>query len=326
MDILGFIIAASIIVYSGSKLSKYADLMAESYGWGRMFIGIILLASVTSIPELMTGFSSVVLVDSPDLAVGDIMGSCAFNILIISMMDLFYNPRKSLTAAVSHGHIITASLGMILLALVGVAVLFPNLFGHIGWVGGYSFVFIIVYFIAIKIVYQYEKHKKTTTEEVLTDHKLNRKSIVTLFLVHAIIVTITAMFLPYFGEKIAHTYSLDEGVFGTLFLAASTSLPEIVVSIAAIKMGITDMAIGNIFGSNLFNIAILAIDDIMYTKGPLLSFTGPKHIIPIIGTLIITCIGIIGIVFKSNVKWKLAIDTALIVLVYIVMVTLLTLF
>ncbi|MNR13134.1 hypothetical protein D3C85_1295220 [compost metagenome] len=88
-------------------------------------------------------------------------------------------------------------------------------------------------------------------------------------------------------------------------------------------MGTIDLAIGNVFGSNIFNIAILAFNDILYTKGPIFQFTSPNHIIPVLGTIIITAIGIIGIVFKEEKKWKLAIDTALIVLVYGLMMGLL---
>jgi len=116
---------------------------------------------------------------------------------------------------------------------------------------------------------------------------------------------------------------LGQSFFGTLFIAASTSLPEVVVSIAAVRLGTIDLAIGNIFGSNIFNIAILALDDILYTKGPIFQFTSPNHIVPVLGTIIITAIGIIGIVFKQEKKWKLAIDTALIVVVYGLMMGLL---
>ena len=126
-----------------------------------------------------------------------------------------------------------------------------------------------------------------------------------------------AMLLPYFGKNIAEVSGLEQSFFGTLFIAISTSLPEVVVSLAAIRIGTIDLAIGNIFGSNIFNIAILSIDDILYTKGPILLFTSPNHIIPVLGTIIITAIGIIGIIYKAEKKWKLAIDTSLILVVYV---------
>jgi cation:H+ antiporter len=323
VDSIGFLIATAVIVATGSRLSKYGDMMADIMGWGKMFMGIILLSSVTSMPELMNGISSVVFLDAPDLAVGDIVGSCAFNILIISIMDFFYDHKKPLTSVAQPGHIIAASFGIILLTLLAFAILMPNTFGTIFWIGEFSLLFLVFYLIAIRVVFLYDKkdRKKRETEE--HSYSLTLKQVVLRYTFNAIILMAAAMVLPYFGERLAEASGLGQSFFGTLFLAASTSLPEVVVSIAAIRLGTIDLAIGNVFGSNIFNIAILAFNDMLYTKGPILQFTNPNHIIPVLGTIIITAIGIIGIVFKEEKKWKLAIDTALIALVYVLMMGLL---
>ncbi|REJ83574.1 MAG: sodium:calcium antiporter [Bacteroidetes bacterium] len=318
----GFIGATALIVVGGSRLSRYGDMLADMLGWGKMFMGIMLMASVTSLPELMTGISSVALVDAPDLAVGDIVGSCAFNILIISIMDLFYNPAKPLTSVAQPGHVIAASLGIVMLSIVAVAILMPGVFGHIGWIGGSSILFIILYFIAIRVLYVYEKrhHVRLTYHQ---ESELTLRDVILRYSFNAVLVIAGAMALPYFGKHLAAISGMGQSFFGTLFIAASTSLPEIVVSISAIRLGTIDLAIGNIFGSNIFNIIILAIDDIFHTKGPILLYTSQNHVIPILGTIIITAIGITGILFKSARKWKLAIDSAFILLVYVLMMILL---
>lgn len=323
LDIIGFLIATAVIVATGSRLSKYGDMMADMLGWGKMFVGIILLASVTSMPELMTGISSVVFLDAPDLAVGDIVGSCAFNILIISIMDLFYDHKKPLTSVAQTGHVIAASFGIMLLSLVAFAILMPDIFGTIVWIGEFSLLFLLLYLVAIRVIFLYEKKEKNHREEKKHSYPLSLKQVILRYALNAVVLMAAAMLLPYFGEHLAEESGLGQSFFGTLFIAASTSLPEVVVSIAAIRIGTIDMAIGNIFGSNIFNIAILALDDILYTKGPIFQFTSPNHIIPVLGTIIITAIGIIGIVFKEEKKWKLAIDTALIAVVYILMMGLL---
>lgn len=323
LHLSGFIISTYIIVVSGSRLCKYGDILAEILGLGKMFIGIILMASVTSMPELMTGISSVVILDTPDLAVGDILGSCAFNILIISIMDLFYNHKKPLTADTQTGHIIAASFGIILLSMVGFAILMPNVFGNIAWIGGFSLLFLALYLIAIRVVFLYDKKANNKPKENTYIHSLTLRQVVIKYISNAIVLMAAAMALPYFGKQLSEISGLGESFFGTLFIAASTSLPEVVVSIAAIRMGTIDLAIGNIFGSNIFNIFILTIDDALYTKGPIFLFTSPNHIIPVLGTIIITAIGIIGIIFKEEKKWKLAIDTAMIMFVYWLMISLL---
>lgn len=322
LDVFGFILCAAVIVISGSRLSKYGDMMADMMGWGKMFVGMILMASVTSMPELMTGISSIVIVDAPNLAVGDIVGSCAFNILIISMMDLFYDSKKPLTSVAQTGHVIAASFGIIMLSMVAFAILMPDIFGRIAWIGGFSILFLILYFVAIRTVFLYVK-KQPVAVEVARPRTLTLKKVVFKYVLNAVFVIIAAIGLPYFGEHLAAASGLSQSFFGTLFIAASTSLPEIVVSIAAIRMGTIDLAIGNIFGSNIFNIGILALDDILYTKGPIFLFTNPNHIIPVLSTIVITAIGISGIVFRTVKKWKLALDTGAIVFVYIMMLVLL---
>lgn len=319
LDIIGFLFATLIIVVTGSKLSKYGDMMADIMGWGKMFIGVILLSSVTSMPELMNGISSVVFLDAPDLAVGDIVGSCAFNILIISIMDLFYDHKKPITSVAQTGHIIAASFGIILLTFLAFTILMPTTFGTIFWIGEFSLLFLIFYLIAIRVVFLFDKKERKNNQKENTSFSLTLKQVVSRFIFNALILMVAALLLPYFGERLADASGLGQSFFGTLFIAASTSLPEVIVSIAAIRIGTVDLAIGNIFGSNIFNIAILAFNDMLYTKGPILQYTSPNHIIPVLGTIIITAIGIIGIVYKEEKKWKLAIDTALIAVVYALM-------
>lgn len=323
LHLIGFIIAAAIIIVTGSRLSKYGNRMADMLGWGKMFMGIVLMASVTSMPELMSGISAVTILDAPDLAVGDIVGSCAFNILIISLMDLFYDHKKPLTSAAQTGHVIAAAFGIMLLCLVAFAIIMPVVFGTIAWIGGFSLLFLVLYLIAIRVIFMYDKKENNHLLENKNHYDLSLKQVVFRYVKNALILMLAAMLLPYFGKHLAEESGLGQSFFGTLFIAASTSLPEVVVSIAAIRMGTIDLAIGNIFGSNIFNIAILALDDVLYTKGPIFMFTNPNHIIPVLGTIIITAIGIAGITFKAEKKWKLAIDTTLIAVVYVMMMGLL---
>ncbi len=323
LHIIGFIIATVVIFATGSRLSKYGDIMADMLGWGKMFMGIMLMASVTSMPELMSGISSVTILDAPDLAVGDIVGSCAFNILIISIMDLFYNHKKPLTTDAQTGHIIAASFGIMMLSIVAFAILMPSIFGTIVWAGGFSLLFLVLYFIAIRVVFLYDKKNNHHLKKGNNSHSLSLKQVIFRYTLNASILMGAAMLLPIFGKNLAEASGLGQSFFGTLFIAISTSLPEVVVSLAAIRIGTIDLAIGNIFGSNIYNIALLSLDDALYTKGPIFLFTSPNHIIPVLGTIIITAIGIIGIVFKAEKKWKLAIDTSLILVVYVLMMGLL---
>jgi cation:H+ antiporter len=121
VSIVGFTICSCAIIFSGIKLAKYGDAIAELTGMGKAWIGLILMASVTSLPELFTGISSVAFVNEPDLAAGDVFGSCIFNLLILSFVDA--RIKKPLTSLVKSNHIFTGLLGIILIAISGYAIL-----------------------------------------------------------------------------------------------------------------------------------------------------------------------------------------------------------
>ena len=140
----------------------------------------------------------------------------------------------------------------------------------------------------------------------------------TRYALYALVVVGAALFLPPLAQRIATTTGLEESFVGTLFLAASTSLPEIAVSLSAVRMGAIDMAVGNMLGSNLFNIAILAIDDMAYTQGLLLADASPSHVLSVLSTMAMSAVVIIGLTFHvTGKRFLLAWDAALVLLLYV---------
>lgn len=324
---LGFIVCSAVIVYSGTKLSKYGDIIAEKTGLGRTWIGVVLMASVTSLPELATGVGSVTYANLPDIAAGDVLGSCMFNVLIISFLDAIY-PKMPISAKAHHGNILSAGFGVLLLSMVALSLFFGNKIPAWGWIGPYSLLFIFVYFIGIRLIYFYEKRKiagfiKEMAVE-LQYKEISTKTAVLHYCVNAAFVVVAALFLPKIGEGIAEMTGLGQTFVGNIFIAASTSFPEIVVSIAAVRMGAIDLAIGNLFGSNIFNILILAVDDILYLKGPILAFVNQNHIISAIAAIAMTAIAVIGLTYRAEKKRLfIAWDSIGIISVYIISLLLL---
>src|SRR4030066_2504843 len=131
---IGFIICPSIIFYSGSKLSKYGDILAEKTGMGRAWIGVVLMASVTSLPELVTGISSVTYAGVPDIAVGNVLGACVFNMLTLALLDAIYRPMP-ISAKAHRGHVISAAFGVLLLSIVALSLFLGNRLFSFGWMG-----------------------------------------------------------------------------------------------------------------------------------------------------------------------------------------------
>lgn len=318
--ILGFLACALVIFLAGKKLSYYGDLLADATGISKGWIGIILMASVTSLPELMVGIGSVAIVGSADLAVGDIIGSCAFNLGILAMLDAFTPKHKPIFGIASQTHILNAGLGIILIALVGLTMFIPHHIAITPWIALSSIIFIFVYLISIRIIYYNEQnHPENNHHQSHSTELPSTKTIIKNYLLFASLIIVAALALPFFAEHIAEMTGLQQSFVGTFFLAVSTSLPEIAVSIAAVRMGSIDMAVGNLLGSNIFNILILAIDDLFYTKGLILQDASPSHLISILSTILMSAIVVIGLSYHAKGKrFFLAWDAVLIFLVYII--------
>jgi len=320
ISIAGFTVCAVIIFFSGKQLSVYGDAIAELTGLGRAWIGLILMASVTSLPELVVGISSAAIVQSADLAVGDVMGSCGFNLCILAMMDMFVPKHKSIFTLASQNHILAATLGIILLALVGFGLYLPENIVILPWLGFASILFMLVYIVSIRLLYKFENEKKNKAEEENTHTKpdITLRKAIKMYVLFALITIAVALFLPHFAEEIAVHTGLGKSFVGTLFLAVSTSLPEIAVSLSAIRMGAIDISVGNLLGSNIFNIFILAIDDIVYTKGDLLKDASDSNLFSVLATIIMSAIAIIGLTFRvSNKRFLLGWDAFLILIIFI---------
>ena len=317
----GFAVCAVIIFFAGKKLSFYGDLIADISGWGKAWVGLVLMASVTSLPELMVGISSSAIIESADLAVGDVLGSCAFNLFILAAMDLFVPNRKPILSQASSTHVLSAVLGIILLTLVGFGLFLPREFTFSTWIGFSSVLFASIYFFSMRLIYRFEQNRngpELTAVKAQNQHHTTLNSAVKFYVFYAVIIVITAMVLPYFGEQIAVQTGMAKSVVGTLFLAISTSLPELAVSIASVRMGAIDLAIGNLLGSNLFNILILAIDEVFYTKGLLLKDAAEINLVSVLSTIIMASVIIIGLNLKSGAKrFVLAWDAALILAIYV---------
>lgn len=203
------------------------------------------------------------------------------------------------------------------------SLLFGDYILPLGWIGIYSLLFLLIYFIAMRLVYSYEKKQISEfIKEVAVELKYKEiltKNAIIHYSINAIIVIVAAIFLPKIGEGIAETTGLGQTFVGNIFIAVSTSLPEVVVSISAVKMGAINLAIGNLFGSNIFNIFILAVDDIFFLKGPILSAVNQNHIVSSLSAIMMTTIAIIGLIYRAErKKLFLAWDSIGIVSVYVV--------
>lgn len=269
---LKFTICVAIIFLAGSKLARYGDAIAHKTGLSHAWVGIVLLAIVTSLPELANGISSVALAKIPDLAMGDLLGACMMNMFSLAMLDLLWGlrGRESLFKTFRESNLVSTFFGVLLLLVASVALalsqfLFDfSLFG----VSIYSFVILGVYIAALKVLGQHMDEEEVDEEEYA---HLSDLQVYIVFFILALIVIGAGIWLPFIGSEIVSVMGWGETFVAVLFIALATTLPELTVSLTALRMGETSMAIGNLVGSNIFNVAIIFLVDIFYQPASLLS-------------------------------------------------------
>ncbi len=311
--------ALLLIGFAGSRLSRYGEQIAERSGLGGSWVGLTLLAPVTSLPELITGLSAVGLTESVDIAVGAVLGSCVFNLALIALMDLLLG-RESVFVRVRRSHVLPAGFTVILLGTVCLGLLVERqdtgfAFFHLG---ASSVLVLGLYAVAMRAIYRKERGDKAApqSDAVQVSGTTNRE-LGLRFALAAGAVVLAGLWLPFAGMRLASAFQLHETFVGTLFVAFATSVPEAVVTVAALRVGAPNMAFANLLGSNLFNIAILVPEDLLLTSGPILAAASPLHVVSAISAVIMTGIVMVSLEQRPRVEvFRLSAPSLLLVLVF----------
>jgi len=317
-DVGVFLITAGVIVVAGTWLSHFADELAEATGLGRLLIGSILLAGATSLPELSVDVSAI-RAGMTDLAVGDLMGSCLFNLLILAVLDLTVHSRGRLLSHQAARHALSGNVSALAMGLFGLALLSRPVLGEREVVGiSYGlFPILLAYALGVRLVYYDQRASRleaSPPSEPQPAPKPWTRSALGFALAAAVII-VAGPFLSHSAGHIAEATGLGKTFVGTTMVAFSTSLPELVASLAALRMGAYDLAIGNIFGSNAFNMLLMVVLDLVHT-GPLLAAVSPGHAITCVAAIIATLIVVLGQLYQVEARKRLIEpDAGLVILV-----------
>ena len=322
---LQFLLVAAVIVLAGVRLAHYGDVIGEKTGLGRSWIGLVLLAATTSLPELFSGFGATALRALPDIAVGDVVGSCMFNLLILSFMDAVQ--PEPLSARAHQGHPLSLGFGTLLIGTAGLSLVGGRLIPSIAGVSVGSMALIVLYFVSMRVIFRHERSRRAREVQEVAEGLRYADVTLRVAVAHytgaAVVVVAAAIWLPSLGAEIAARTGLGQAFVGSLFVAITTSLPEIAVSLAAVRIGAVDLGVGNVLGSNLFNLFILGLDDVWYRSGPLLADVSPVHAIAMLAIVMMKGLFLVGLTYRALTKrFVVAWDTAVIAVVYAVAVTL----
>lgn len=299
-------LCAALILVAGTRLSRYGDVIARHTGLGGGWIGLVLMASVTSLPELVTGIASVTVADVPDIAVGNVLGACVLNLAMMVVLDALHR-HASIYQVASQGHTLGAAFGIVMLGVVAFGMLAaPALDLRVGHVGLVTPALLALYLVAIRTIYQYERGAAVVAAAAATAvepaPEMTLRQAAVRYAVAAAVVVGAALWLPFVAGDLAAAMGWTDSFVGTLLVAVTTTLPELTVTIASVRIGALDMAIGNLVGSNLFNLAILGIDDLVYLDGPLLAAAAPAHALSAVSAAVMSGALIVALVARPQAR------------------------
>lgn len=309
-----FVASAAVIVYAGTKLSKYGDQIANLTGLGGLWIGVVLMAGATSLPEIFTDVSAA-LMGAPDIAAGDLFGSNMANMLILGIVDLMHRQKRVWQHA-AFEHALSAGLAMFLTALAGFFVLYGLDVKH-GGIGLGSMLLLLFYIFGMRLVFRQERVKWRQREQEKVsehqaskepDHKGKRDALrraILGFTAAALGLLIAAPFLAGSASAIAEQSGVSSTFIGTSLVGITTSLPELVTALAAVRLGAFDLAVGNLFGSNAFNMAAFFFVDVAYRSGPLFNAISNGHAMAALWSILLMSTALMGIIYRVEQRYLL---------------------
>lgn len=311
-NILLFVLAAAIVWLAGTQLVVYADELAERFGLTRQFVGFILLATVTSLPEIVTTFTASVAGDAA-LVLGNLLGGITFQTALLGVADVFF-VRYALT---SWPRKPTHALEAIILVVMLNFLLIVSFVGEVQlfWgIGLGAMVLSLSYPLAVSMLRGFDERGPWVPIDVPEENDgeegpmlgVNRLQDVAArnIIVPAIIASLLILFAGYFtadrASVIAEQSGLGSSFIGLTLLAAATSTPELSTTIAAVRMGAYTMAISNIFGSNLIMVALILPADMAYRSGPILLEIDNSARLSISIGMLVTAIYVAGILIRRT--------------------------
>jgi len=312
LPVIVFLISAGSVVFFGIRLAVYGDALASLTGWGRLFVGSVLVALATSLPELSTNISAVRLdPPNPALAVGNVMGANMLNMFNISLVALMFGGKKFLDKVAPEQGVLAA----LAILLTGLAVLFGAIKMDISlWhIGLSSLLLIVVFLVGMRIVYVTKPAEQGSSDDEPETGDMTLKRAWIMFLGVSLGVVIAGFFLAWSTDRVADITGVASSTLGIIAVSLVTTMPEMSSAIAAARMGAADLGVAGLFGSNAFNVTILFFADPFYREGILGNQTEPAHFIA--GGMAVVLMAVVLVVILARNRIKAPLVTAVLVVV-----------
>ncbi|MDE0719000.1 MAG: hypothetical protein OSB75_00395 [Dehalococcoidia bacterium] len=314
--IVVFLASAVVVMFCGAKLAVYGDALASLTGWGRLFVGSLLVALATSLPELSTNISAVQLdPPNPELAVGNVFGANMLNMFTMAAVALAFGGKRFLQqVAPEQGYLIVTAA-----VLTGVAILFGGLRwgASVGEVGIGSIILIVLFVAGMWWVYKTRPASDDGEDE--EDVGMTLKKAWLMFGLVSLGVVASGFFLAWSTDAIAEITGIASSTLGILLVSLVTTMPEASSTIAAARMGAMDLGVAGLYGSCAFNVTILFYADPFFREGVLGNHTEPAHFVAGGVAVGLMLGGLVLVLSRNRIKSSVAaIALALMAATYIV--------
>lgn len=299
-----FLASAVAVWIFGTGLSKYGDALAELTGLGRLFIGSILVALATSLPELSTNISAVRLdPPNPELAVGNVLGANMLDVFLFALVALVFGGTRFLRqVAPQQGYLMV--LGGV---MTGLAVVLAAARLDLGiWnIGLSSLLLLVIYIAGMWVIYQRRPVEEPSAGGGEASMTMTRAWV--MFLLVSAGVIVAGIFLAWSTDRIAEVTGVASSTLGILAVSVITTLPELSAAVAAARMGAADLGVAGLFGSVVFNASILAWADPFYRGGILMNEAQSAHFVAGSVAVVLTAAALVMVLGRNRLPGPVAI-------------------
>lgn len=319
-----FVAAAAAVWFAGTRIARFADEIAQRTGLGEAVVGLLLLAGVTSLPEVATSFTAARSGDAP-LAVNNLLGSIALQIALLAFGDAIYSKRALTSIVPDPIVILQGALNVSLLSLVAMGAVAGDakFLGAGAWTWG---LFIAAGWSIFKLTEARERKPwLANTEKDGDARRIDRKRLeisMTALIARTVAAAAAILFAGYVvaqsGQEIADKSGLGSSFMGVAFVALATSLPEASTVFAAMRRGLYTMAISDILGTNILNVALLFGVDLIAAGPPVMNVVGPFAALAAMLGAATTGIFLMGIAERRDrTILRMGVDSFLVIVIYL---------
>lgn len=313
-NIVLFLLCGAVVWAAGTRLGRYVGRIGDQTGMGQAFAGFLLLGIATSLPELANTVTASYTGDAA-LAVNSLLGSVAVNVLLLAIADAVLG-RDALTSVVARPTtLLQGVLDILLLAIVAIGVTVGE--RQFLGVGMWSMSVIPIYLAALWLSAHYESRnawvvggpgkQNRPPESVAAPYLLEAdapqeplSALIRKALLASCLVFVAGVLLSRSGEAISQQTGLSSGVVGFVLIAITTSLPEVSSMVGAVRERRYELAIGDIFGTNLFDLALIPVADLVYAEGAILEHAGRFEVVAALLGIVLTAIYTVGLLEREN--------------------------